>query len=188
MVHSLDWGVLSSLSGRTGVAMPFGNVYSFVDGSCANATGTPYFYGTFMDQSFQDAAKNPAASLTLSEAATPYHCLPSDDDVRTACTIVRAASGRTGDPENPVCARLTLSGTLVEVPPGGNGEEFASVKRAFYERHPQMRLWPEDHDWVIAKLVITDVWLIDYFGGGTVLTPDEYYAAKLTPPGKENSN
>jgi len=49
MVHSLDWGVLSTVSTRLGNAenpIPFGNIYSFVDGTCENSTGVPYFFGT----------------------------------------------------------------------------------------------------------------------------------------------
>lgn len=41
--------------------------------------------------------------------------------------------------------------------------------------------WPPDHEWVIAKLEIHELWLIDYFGGATILEPEAYYSAKLLP-------
>ena len=72
MVHSLDWGVVSTISTRLGgdgsPAVPFGNVYSFVDGPCDKATGIPYLYGTYMDQSFADTQSNDMIALTLSES------------------------------------------------------------------------------------------------------------------------
>lgn len=188
MVHSLDWGVLTTLSSRLynndRISFPFGNVYSFIDGSCSNATGTPYFYGTDMDQSFQDMKHNSYASLTLSEASLDSTCLDTttDDFVRKACVIsnIPSSSSSTknettypGDPENPLCARLTLSGSLVEV--DNTTIEYNDIKLAFYERHPQMSYWPSDHHWKIIKLQISDIWLIDYFGGATILSPEQYY-------------
>ena len=72
MVHSLDWGVVSTISSRLGdknsPAIPFGNVYSFVDGPCDKSTGVPYLYGTYMDQSFADTKSNEMISLALSES------------------------------------------------------------------------------------------------------------------------
>jgi len=177
MVHSMDYGVLSTLSTRfagQSSSMPFGNIYSFVDGSCDNSTGTPYFYGTYMDQSFQDMQSNPVASFALTEASLTSS---TSKDVRQACSIEYStdAAAATGDPENPVCARITLTGTLVEVDRTTNNNEFTTIQAAFFERHPQMKNWPEDHEWVIAKLVIQNVWLIDYYGGASVLDPATYY-------------
>jgi Pyridoxamine 5'-phosphate oxidase len=212
MVHSIEWGVLNTLSSREispleddsgPVAVyPFGNVYSFIDGPCDNATGTPYFYGSFLDQSLKDMLRNPVASLTLSEASLASSQCHNDDDatIAKACSIslpnvhddpsshTRHSEGNearsSGDPESPLCARLTLSGTLVQVPT--DSHEFQSLQTAFFQRHAQMATWPSDHDWVIVALQIKDVWLIDYFGGATVLTPDQYYA--LQPPFTRDSN
>jgi hypothetical protein len=184
MVHTLDWGVLTTISSRLSkagdtatTAMPFGNVYSFVDGPCdSNATslsiGTPYFYGTYMDQSLIDMKHNPSASLTLSEAGVVSVC---GAETMEACQLLQKNSG---DPENPVCARLTLSGVLVEV--DAATAEFKTMQAAFFERHTQMQYWPVHHNWVILKLVIQDIWLIDYFGGASILDVDEYHAAPLS--------
>ena len=174
MVHSIDWGVLTTLSSRLPPGMPFGNVYSFVDGSCVDATGIPYFYGTYMDQSLKDMVQNPAASLTLTEASLVASCSGTDKNIVKACSISHSDS-HVGDPENPVCARLTLSGTLVQVDAGTT--EYDTMQAAFFQRHPQMQLWPANHEWVIFKLIVQDVWLIDYFGGATILTPEQYYGA-----------
>ena len=185
MVHSLNWGVLSTISSRLtadadGVAIPFGNVYSFVDGTCENATGTPYFYGTYMDQSFQDSLDNTNAALTLSEASISSVCLdktvssqqPHEQPPfrRKACQV----GLKYGDAENPVCARLTLTGKLVEVT---DPDEKDWARHAIFSRHESMKGWPQDHDWVVGKLVLSDIWLIDFFGGASILDLDAYYAA-----------
>mmetsp|Transcript_5481 Transcript_5481/g.7190 ORF Transcript_5481/g.7190 Transcript_5481/m.7190 type:complete len:221 (+) Transcript_5481:132-794(+) len=170
MVHSLNYGVLSTISTRLPDSPPFGNIYSFVDGDCESSSGTPYFYGTYLDQSFKDMEMNPIASFTLTEASLPSVC--SGTPLK-ACT---AQSGR-GDPEMPVCARLTLTGKLVEV----TGSEYDSAKSALLHRHPVMMYWPTDHDWVIAKLEIEDIWFIDYFGGASILDVGEYFDVDLFP-------
>lgn len=193
MVHTLDWGVLSTISTRLSTRSPFGNVYSFVDGSCRNATGIPYFYGTYFDQSFQDMKQNPQASFTLSEASFNSVCIAKSSSTSTnktsgaplkACAIHAPTShhhhsSHSGDPENPVCARLTLTGTLTPV--HNTTLEFATIQAAMFVRHATMRDWPQDHGWTIVKLQIEDVWLIDYFGGASIIKVKDYFAAQLIP-------
>jgi hypothetical protein len=131
MVRTLDWETLTTISSRLAGpgAIPFGNVYSFVDGGCGNSTGTPYFYATYMDQSLLDFRHNQAASLTLSEAAVPTVC--GAHSVK-ACSI---HSVHAGDPENPVCARLTLTGQLVELKDDDDDSksEYIQAKAALLE-------------------------------------------------------
>jgi len=190
MVHSLDWGILSTISTRllktdgglietrgtatttASLPVPFGNVYSFADGTCNNSTGTPYFYGTFMDQSFLDAKENTAVSLSLSEASLSSVC---GAEALPSCAIV---SGAYGDPENPVCARLVLSGVLVLLKE--DDEEYHFAKRSLFQRHGSMEDWPQDHNWVVAKVDVQDIWLIDYFGGASILNVETYKSLDLT--------
>lgn len=184
MVHTIDYGVLTTISSRLPGSVPFGNVYSFIDGSCANATGVLYFYGTYMDASFRDMLHNPAASFTLTEASLVSSSCRSDRHIDQACSVTHR-SAQVGDPENPVCARLTLSGTLVPV--ATSSTEFATTQATFFQRHPQMQNWPVDHEWAIVKLVVQDVWLIDYFGGAAILTPEQYYGAELSRLGRDEN-
>ncbi|KAH8098045.1 transcription factor binding protein [Aureococcus anophagefferens] len=107
MAETLDWGVLSTTSTRTegtAVGDAFGNPYSF-----AEVGGVPYFYGSTLDASMTDAfagaGASPRASLSLSEAEL------SGDDELSSCRI----GAILGDPENPPCARLVLSGALVNL-------------------------------------------------------------------------
>ena len=149
MVHSLDWGVLSTISSRfpdRAAPVPFGNIYSFVDGTCDNSTGIPYLYGTYMDQSFQDSLQNSAVSLTLSEASLPSVCGGSN---LPAC---QNSNHGFGDPENPPCARLTLTGVLSVIPEDEEYDEFDFARTALFQRHSAMQDWPRNHQWVIAKI------------------------------------
>jgi hypothetical protein len=54
------------------------------------------------------------------------------------------------------------------------------AKEALFQRHAGMREWPDDHEWIVAKMDVQDVWLIDYFGGATVISVQDYMAVNLT--------
>jgi hypothetical protein len=171
-----------------------------------------------MDQSLQDMIQNPVASFTLSEASIDTSCMYSPphnhttssknaNPIHQACRIVpetyTATASKThhhhhqssknsmssGDPESPICARLTLTGVL-EVVPRYSKEYNTTLYDGFHVRHPQMVHWPVDHHWLIFKLNITqyDVWLIDYFGGAAIITPEEYfnYNGLVTSPSEGN--
>jgi Pyridoxamine 5'-phosphate oxidase len=173
MVHSLEFGVLSTISTRfpDSNTTPFGNIYSFVDGSCDSSTGIPYFYSTALDQTYIDIQSNAKASFSLTEASLSSVC--SVQHGLKSCST----NGKYGDPENPMCARLTLTGTLVEVT--STSDEYSMARTALFQRHPSMATWPENHKWIILKLVIDDIWFIDYFGGATIMSVDEYFSTEL---------
>ena len=136
MAHSLNWGVLSTISSRltvdadgnimhdvssspTAVAVPFGNIISIVDGPCHNSTGIPYMYSTYFDQTMIDVVDNPLVSLSLSEASLTSAC--SKHEAFSACTV----GTKYGDPESPICARLTLTGKLVVLEENSKEYNFA---------------------------------------------------------------
>lgn len=168
------------MSTRFGDAnIPFGNIYSFVDGSCEKFTGTPYFYGTYMDQSLQDSKANPMVSLSLSEASLSSVC--ANKDGLDACSL----GSKYGDPESPVCARLTITGELVIIKEETDSDEYAFAMESLFERHSTMQTWPTDHNWVVFKIDVHDIWLIDYFGGASIISPDEYFSANLNQEGTE---
>jgi hypothetical protein len=181
MVHSLDWGVLSTISTRLdggASPIPFGNIYSFVDGTCKNSTGIPYMYGTFLDQSLIDSTANNMVSLTLTEASLSSVC--ANKDGLSACTL----GSKYGDPENPVCGRLTLTGSLIIL--DEKSDEHVFAKKSLFQRHTTMEGWPDNHNWVISKIDIQDIWLIDYFGGATILPKDDYFGVDVVKEKDEN--
>ena len=169
MVSTVDWGALVTTSSRsegTTVGDAFANPYSFAD-----VAGVPYVYASSLDASFVDInASTPRATLALSEAA-----LVDSKGVATiaACNIANAQA--LGDPENPPCARLVLSGTVVKVA-AGSAEETAA-KAALFSRHPSFKAFPPGHGFFVAKLAIDGLWLIDFYGGAAIIAPADYFAA-----------
>jgi hypothetical protein len=140
----------------------WGNPTSLVDGTVDDgeipeySTGTPYFYVSSMDQSTADWSVNPLASLSLSEAMTG------------TCQ----AHGR--DPEDPMCARLVMSGEMQKVV---DAHELELATTALFQRHPAMESWPAGHGFFVAKLVVSDIWLIDTYGGADQVSTSDYFGA-----------
>jgi hypothetical protein len=145
----------------------FGNPYSFAD-----VAGVPYFYASDLDASMVDlfgsANASKRASLSLSEAAlggTKSYLW------KEKCKIGYGL----GDPENPPCARLVLSGTMSKVEPASSEGE--SGKAALLKKHPSFALYPGGHGFYVAKMEIQTLWLIDFYGGAHILSPADYFAA-----------
>ncbi|XP_077217175.1 uncharacterized protein LOC143851590 [Tasmannia lanceolata] len=151
-----SWGVLSTISSELGGA-PFGNVDSFSDGLPGKGLGIPYFYLTTLDPTARNALKDARSSLTISE-------------------FPLGTCGKK-DPENPTCAKLTLTGKLKMVDRKSKEAEFA--EQALFTKHAEMKDWPKDHDFQIFKLDIEDIFLIDWFGGPKPITLDQYLHPKM---------
>ncbi|XP_008326336.1 protein CREG2 [Cynoglossus semilaevis] len=158
IAHYSDWGFLSTISTQDEIkGLPFGNIFSVSDGPAENSTGVIYFYVTPMDNTVSDLRSNPFVSLTFSEAEADF------------CRQM------VYDPEDPRCARLTLTGRMVEVAP----EELAFAKDAMFSRHPVMAKWPLGHKWFFMKLELIQVWLQNWFGGTSLISVEDYF--KATP-------
>ncbi|TKS66821.1 Protein CREG2 [Collichthys lucidus] len=158
IAHYSDWGHLATISTQDQIrGLPFGNIFSVSDGPLDNSTGVIYFYVTPMDNTVSDLINNPYASLTFSEAEGEF------------CRQM------VYDPEEPRCARLTLTGKMVEVAP----EELVFAKEAMFSRHPVMAKWPVGHKWFFMKLELVQVWLQDWIGGVSLIPLEDYF--KATP-------
>ncbi|XP_057192071.1 protein CREG2 [Triplophysa rosa] len=158
MAHYSDWGYLATISTQDKIkGFPFGNIFSVSDGPLDNSTGVPYFYVTPMDNTVTDLQSFPFASLTFSQAEGDF------------------CRKQVYDPEDPRCARLTLTGKMVEVEP----EELDFAREAMFSRHPVMKKWPPEHKWFFMKLVLEQVWLQDWVGGVSLISLEEYF--KATP-------
>ncbi|OCT93649.1 protein CREG1 isoform X2 [Xenopus laevis] len=157
VAHHCDWGALATISSHSPVqGQPFANVFSVSDGPKGAGSGVPYLYLTNMEISVQDLQVNPNASLTMSLAQTHF------------------CKKEGFDPQSPLCAHIILSGSIHQV----DGTESDTAKLALFSRHPEMESWPRDHSWFFAKLNVTNIWVLDYFGGIKTVTPEEYYSAK----------
>eukprot|EP00966_Prymnesium_polylepis_P239384 5535950-Prymnesium_polylepis.1 len=98
------------------------------------------------------------AALTVGEAAFAGTC---------------GFAGSKIDPEDPRCAKITLSGKVTQA----TGADVATGKAALFARHPQMKNWPASHGFTVYALVLSDIWMIDFYGGGSSVTPDAFLKA-----------
>jgi len=169
MTKYLTYGVLSTTSTRSdvGIGEPFGNPYSFAD-----VGGMPYMYASDLDASMIDlfagngtAPPKPRATLALSQASYP-------DKILGNCKI----GGFLGDPENPLCARMVISGVVSKVALGSDEE--TKAKAALFARHPSFKDYPTGHSFYVAKFDIDGIWLIDIFGGAAIIKPSDYFNFK----------
>lgn len=170
LLHYSSWGVVSTeslkMDGRA-----YGSVLSYSDGvGMDNSTGTPYLYITQWDESGQDLAANPNATLAVTEEA-----ISSTTGDKTCSEF---------DPEDPNCAKLTIVGQCVRVT-GGNAIEQA--KEILFSRHPQMKLWPANHGFQPFKFEMTDVVLLDFYGGATHIDPKTFLAASPWKPSTQST-
>ncbi|KAK1383739.1 putative FMN-binding split barrel, cellular repressor of E1A-stimulated genes (CREG) [Heracleum sosnowskyi] len=154
LVSQSSWGVISTIASNLGGA-PFGNVVSFSDGKPGKGKGIPYFYLTTLDPTASSALKDQRSSFTLSEYSI-------------------GTCGKT-DPENPTCAKITLTGKLKVV--DGKSSEAEYAQTALFSKHPEMKDWPKSHNFQIFKLDIDDIFMINWFGGPKPLTVDQYLHA-----------
>uniref|UniRef100_A0A2K5VT40 Cellular repressor of E1A stimulateds 1 n=1 Tax=Macaca fascicularis TaxID=9541 RepID=A0A2K5VT40_MACFA len=116
-------------------------------------SGVPYFYLSPLQLSVNNLQENPYATLTMTLAQTNF------------------CKKHGFDPQSPLCAHIILSGTVTKV----NETEMDIAKHSLFIRHPEMKTWPSSHNWFFAKLNITSIWVLDYFGGPKIVTPEEYY-------------
>lgn len=155
LAHQSLWGSIATTSIHlNGTA--FANSVSFSDGASGKSTGTPYFYVSDLDTSMQDLKQNSNCTLTLSEASVD-------------CAEKKL------DPEDPRCVRLSLTGTMADVT---DAKEIAFAKEGLFASHPEMATWPLSHDFHFTKLDISRIWLIDFFGGASDISPKDYFAIK----------
>ncbi|TNN40516.1 Protein CREG1 [Liparis tanakae] len=60
------------------------------------------------------------------------------------------------------------------------GMEAEFAQKSLFSRHPEMTDWPAGHDWFFCRFNITQVWVLDYFGGVRTVSPEDYFQA--SPP------
>jgi len=156
LVSHTNWGTLQWLEAVEGDE-DAGAVAQSMVASYGESDGRIFYYLPSIDFEFK-------GSLTLSEAAVD----PSQFD--------GAKCGPDGalDPEDPRCAKLTISGTIS--PCGDDTKEFGL--QTLYASHPQMESWPEDHGFIVHEMQIEQLWMIANYGGGGFLAPQEYTTAE----------
>merc|ERR1719272_1155102 len=98
---------------------------------------------------FTAEKSNPRATFAISEAS-----LHNRTSIATQATC-RFGAGPYGDPENPPCARLVLSGTMTKLEKDSAEDKLA--RTSLFERHPSFKLYPPGHSFYVVKLVVDGV-------------------------------
>ncbi|XP_071798828.1 protein CREG1-like [Asterias amurensis] len=161
VVHRADWCTLTTISSNSDlVGLAFSEPTSVSDGPVANSTGVPVMYHAMQSYVMQDIVKNSKVTLSFSEAVFgAEQCQP----------------GQESDPEFPLCARVTIMGNAAILT---DPKEIAAAEKALFSRHPAMASWSKAHEFKFLKLNITNVLIIDFFGGWVTVPVDEYMKAK----------
>ncbi|KAK9879185.1 hypothetical protein WA026_004033 [Henosepilachna vigintioctopunctata] len=168
IIHATDWVSISTISVQKGIeGYPFATIKSFSDGSKENSTGIPYFYMTDKELSQQDLEKDNRCTIlaTLSEIG---YCQKQNYD-----------------PQDPRCAKVIITGRLVKVK--RDTDEYKFGQEALFDRHPQMKTWPDDHGFFVSKLNIEQIEVLDFFGGIAIVKLEDYMKATPDSDIKENT-
>lgn len=151
LVNSSEWATLSWLEGGD-------NLRSLVMSIASSDEGRIFMY-LMEDVTFK-------GSLTFSEAQID----PSQ--------FFGSRCGPDGalDPQDPRCAKLTISGIVSPV----EEDTKQLALDTLFAAHPQMAHWPSDHNFIPCEMSIHEedgLWMIANFGGGGSMNADEYFEA-----------
>ena len=167
LVHATGTGALATTSVHL-QGLPFASAISFSDGVPDKpSSGHLWFYMSAMDVSCDDILANATASLTLTEASIPE----------------RASWCQTPpmDEEDPNCVKLTITGNFQRV----SSADTQTAEEALFARHPDMKLWPRGHKWLILELKPTSLFLLDAYGGAKHIPVEEFMRAEPAPAPKK---
>merc|ERR1711933_277468 len=121
------------------------------------------------ENDYGDDSTSSSASLTLSESQLG-NVQTGSSELPFWCHI-----NVIGDPENPPCARLVLSGNVKNVT---KSDELSTAKAALFKKHPQFADYPPSHGFFVAKLEITGIWMISMYGWASIITTEDYFKVK----------
>lgn len=161
LVHNSEWmatGTISTLPQIQG--FPMVNVIAMADSDKnAKSTGVIYFYLVMLDFTAQDLSKNNQMTALFSQDQSLY------------CT------NHGVDPMEPTCARIMMSGEALRVQKGTDEYDFAN--KAMVSHHPATAHWIDAHDFFLCKMNISQIVVLDWYGGPHFVSIDDYYKVSL---------
>ncbi|XP_022103280.1 protein CREG1-like [Acanthaster planci] len=161
IVHKADWCIITTFSStEVLLGQPFPNPASVSDGPVNNSSGIPYMYQPTVSYVTKDVFNDSRVTLTFSEAQFGLK----------ECLLTKES-----DPESPLCARLMIKGNMHLVT---DAAENATARAALFPRHPNMVTWGF-HEYTFLKMDIKQILLLDYFGGYSYVSVDDYFKANL---------
>lgn len=151
-------GTISTLPAISG--FPMVNVIAMADSEKeAKSTGVIYFFLVMLDFTAQDLSKKNQMTVLFSLDQSLY------------CTQKNI------DPMEPTCARIMISGEALRVPK--DTPEFDFAAKAMTSHHPASAHWIDAHDFFLCKMNISQIVVLDWYGGPHFVTPEDYYKTSL---------
>lgn len=161
LVHNSEWmstGTISTLPAISG--FPMVNVIAMADSEKgAKSTGVIYFYLVMLDFTAQDLSKKNQMTALFSLDQSLY------------CT------NKNIDAMEPTCARIMMSGEALRLQ--RDTDEFNFAAKAMASHHPASAHWIDAHDFFLCKMNISQIVVLDWYGGPHFVTLDDYYNAQL---------
>ncbi|KAG5683334.1 hypothetical protein PVAND_012620 [Polypedilum vanderplanki] len=161
LVHNSEWmsmGTISTLPSITG--FPMVNVIAMADSEKgAKSTGVIYFYLVMLDFTAQDLSKKNQLTALFSMDQSLY------------CTKKNI------DPMEPTCARIMISGEALRVEKGTSDYDFGA--KAMASHHPASAHWIDAHDFFLCKMNISQIVVLDWYGGPHYVSLDDYFKANI---------
>ncbi|XP_034941294.1 protein CREG1 [Chelonus insularis] len=156
VVNQSNWTSVATISRQKEIAtFPFANVVAVSDGPLGHGSGVPYMYLTPLDFTSKDLSEDSRATLMMTLAQTSY------------CQEHKM------EPIDPRCARIILSGKIKPV--HTYDPMYETAKNAIFGRHPSLKYMPADHDFYFARLKISFIAVLDYFGGAKFVSVSDYF-------------
>ncbi|CAH2223243.1 CREG2 [Pelobates cultripes] len=154
LAHQSKWGFLATLPAQE-MDVSLGHVLLTSDGPKENSTGVPFSYVPLNASFVTNLLKNPVSSLTFAD--------PDGGIFRKSST----------EAENSHCASLTLKGHMKPVP----SEEVDFARKALYSRHPFMKKWLQNDEWLLMQMNTEYIFLSDCYGVALNIPLEDYYRA-----------
>ncbi|XP_023301314.2 protein CREG1 [Lucilia cuprina] len=167
LVHQANWASVGTISTHSAVKdYPMVNIISINDNDAfGQSTGRIRFLLTDLDFTGPDWQHNNKATFLFTDEQL-MHCSkrPWPDNNSPI------------DPMEPTCARAIISGQVVKMDKSSNDYDGALV--AFVERHPAAKNWLKAHSFYLCELNITNIFVLDYYGGPHTVNITDYYNTK----------
>ena len=161
LVHNSEWmatGTISTIPSIKG--FPMVNVIAMADSAKGGkSTGQIYFLLVMLDFTAQDLSKRNEMTALFTMDQSLY------------CTQ------RNIDPMEPTCARIMISGEALRVEKNTKEYEFAS--NAMVSHHPASENWINAHDFFLCKMNITQICVLDWYGGPHFVSVEDYFKVAL---------
>ena len=141
------------------------------------SSGIPYFYFTDMEMSVHDLhVRQP----NYKKKTLHKFCLfQVNNQLSLSMTLAQGdyCKKQGLDTQDPPCARVVLTGSASKVQNGTDEANFA--QDAIFSRHPNMRDYPEGHEFYFAKMNIEHICLLAWYGGAKTIAVQDYFNATL---------